>query len=165
MAEKMPLNLEPMERGDNALDDQLFDILHDAVQPDGRASLESQIQKITQLLPEGKPYSYGVSAFLATCYEIAEQIPYDHPSLSKLVTIIDLVLSSSRFPRTDNTDVSLSPLSLSLRNRNVGGFWEAWLMDCYRTCKRILVTDIRKWEKPCAIGGTVRFPFPNQRVP
>lgn len=102
MAAREPLELQPIEPGDDPLGDQLFDILRDALQPDSRLSLESLVQHITELLPEGKPYSTEVGLSLETCYEI----PYSHATMVKIVTVIELVLNSTRFPKVDETDVS-----------------------------------------------------------
>jgi hypothetical protein len=70
------------------LSDQIFDVLRDALQPDSEARLESSTQQIAALLPDREPYSNELGALLETCYEIAEQIPFSHPSMAKLVTLI-----------------------------------------------------------------------------
>lgn len=93
------LNFQLEEPGDDPLSDQVFDILRNTLQPDCEISLEVAAQQIESLLPEGHPYSHEVDCFLTTCYEVAEQIPYYHVSMTRLVTVVDLCLNSSRFKK------------------------------------------------------------------
>nr|POF01078.1 hypothetical protein CFP56_21026 [Quercus suber] len=91
------LSLHLMEPGDLASIDEMFAILREVVQPDSAVSVERAATQLATFLPQGKPYASEVSYLLDTCYEMAEQIPYDHASMLKLVTIIDLCLSSSQW--------------------------------------------------------------------
>jgi hypothetical protein len=43
-----------------------------------------------------------VYSLLFTCYEVAEQIPYAHASMTKLVSLIYGCLNSSRLARRDD---------------------------------------------------------------
>jgi len=88
----MDLRLE--EPGDDPLSDQIFDILRDTLQPDSKLPLETAEQRIGALLPEGEPYTREVGTFLETCYEVADQIPYSHPSMTKLTTLLYSTLNS-----------------------------------------------------------------------
>jgi hypothetical protein len=92
MSSPARLNLQLEEPGDDLLSDQAFDILRDTLQPDSESPLETAVQKIVALLPEGKPYSREVGVFLETCYEMADQIPYSHPSMTKLTNLVYLTL-------------------------------------------------------------------------
>jgi hypothetical protein len=94
MSSPARLNLQLEEPGDDLLSDQAFDILRDTLQPDSESPLETAVQKIVALLPEGKPYSREVGVFLETCYEMADQIPYSHPSMTKLTNLVYLTLNS-----------------------------------------------------------------------
>ncbi|CAK4032227.1 Hypothetical predicted protein [Lecanosticta acicola] len=117
MASPQRLSLQLEEPGDDPLADQVFDILQRALQqPDGEVSLETAAEQITALLPCGRPYSTEVAIFLMTCCEVAEQIPYSHASMIRLVTIIDSCLHSSRFATKDDggeTDATLRYQTLS----------------------------------------------------
>ena len=94
MASSARLDLKLEDPGDDLLSDQAFDILRDTLQPDSETPLETAVQKIVALLPEGKPYSREVGVFLETCYELADQIPYSHPSMTKLTTLVYSTLNS-----------------------------------------------------------------------
>lgn len=112
--ERLDLRLE--EPGDDPLSDKIFEILCKTLQPDGELSLESAARQISSLLPEGQPYSDKVGRFLTTCYEVAEQIPYSHPSMIKLVSVIDACLNSSKFLDATGTEVSNSDELCHLRH-------------------------------------------------
>nr|POF06892.1 hypothetical protein CFP56_31516 [Quercus suber] len=88
------LVLQPVEPGDDPIADQMFDILRETLQPDPKVSVDKAVAQIVELIPIKKYHSSELTMFLMTCLEIAEQIPYDHPAMVKLVTIIDLCLNS-----------------------------------------------------------------------
>jgi hypothetical protein len=71
------LDLQLEEPGDNPLSNQVFEIIRGALQPNSKLPLETAIQRIVDILPEGKPYSSEVGTFLETCYEVVDQIPLD----------------------------------------------------------------------------------------
>jgi hypothetical protein len=66
------------------LDQQAFAILRDFPQPDSRTSLNSASTSILALLPDQDPYGMPVWRLGELCIELAEQIPYSHPSQLKL---------------------------------------------------------------------------------
>ncbi|SMR45609.1 unnamed protein product [Zymoseptoria tritici ST99CH_1E4] len=82
------------EPDDDPLSDDVFGILRNTLQPDSELPLETAVQQITALLLDARLYSREVRVFLETCYKLAEQIPYSHPSMIKLVALIDSVLGS-----------------------------------------------------------------------
>jgi hypothetical protein len=90
------LEFELEEPGDDAIADKVFEILRNLLQPDTDFSLNDAAEQITESLPEGGSYSTEVGSFLWTCYELAQQIPYNHPSMTKLITLVHTCLDSPR---------------------------------------------------------------------
>jgi len=103
MSSSARLDLKLEEPGDDPLSDQVFDVLRNTLQPDSEYPLETAVQKIGTLLPQGKPYSSEVGTFLETCYEIADQIPYHHPSMTKLTTLVYSTLNFVWQAQVDKT--------------------------------------------------------------
>ena len=103
MSSSVRLDLQLEEPGDDTLSDQVFDIVRNTLQPDFELPLENAVQKIGALLPESKPYSSEVGTFLETCYEVADQIPHSHPSMTKLVTLVYSTLNSVWQSQGDKT--------------------------------------------------------------
>jgi hypothetical protein len=103
MSSSARLDLQLEEPGDNPLSDQVFDIIRNTLQPDSELSLEIAVQQIGALLPEGKPYSSEVGTFLETCYEVADQIPYSRPSMTKLTTLVYSTLNAVWQSHVDKT--------------------------------------------------------------
>nr|POF01080.1 hypothetical protein CFP56_21028 [Quercus suber] len=101
ITERLALQLE--ELGDDPLTDHVFDILANVLQPDSALSVDIAVTQLTALLPDRDPYSAEVDALIMRVIDLAEQIPYYHASMVKLVTIADLCLTSSRCqPLTSN---------------------------------------------------------------
>jgi hypothetical protein len=73
------------------LDQQAFAILRDFPQPDSRTSLNSASTSILALLPDQDPYGMPVWRLGELCIELAEQIPYSHPSQLKLVWLLQQI--------------------------------------------------------------------------
>lgn len=94
-----------MEPGEDPELDLMFDRVCAALQPDSRIPFDEAITNITELVPAGKPYSSEMGDFAFTCFALAEQIPYNHVLTTKLVTIIELVSTSPRFPVVDGSEV------------------------------------------------------------
>lgn len=84
------LDLE-LEVPTESLAHKTFHILHDFLQPDTASTLETTAQSILDLLPENAPYGHEVWILGETCIEIAEQIPYHHPSQLKLAALLDYI--------------------------------------------------------------------------
>lgn len=103
MSSSARLDLQLEEPGEDPLSDQIFDIIRDTLQPDSELHLETVAHKIGALLPERKPYSREVGTFLETCYEAADQIPYSHPSMTKLTNLVSSTLNSVWQSQIDNT--------------------------------------------------------------
>ena len=103
MSSSARLDLQLEGPGDDPLSDQVFDIVRDTLQPDSELDLETVAQRIEALLPEGKPYSREVGTFLETCYEVADQIPYSHPSMTKLISLVYSTLNSVWQSQVDKT--------------------------------------------------------------
>lgn len=62
---------------------KVFVILRDFLQPDTTLSLKSVLNYLVDLLPENAPYSPEVYSLGIICVDMAEQIPYHHPSQHK----------------------------------------------------------------------------------
>jgi len=99
------LSLRLEEPGDDTLNDQVFGILQTTLQPDCPISLDTAVDQLVGLLPSGQTYTSEVTTFLCCCYEVAEQIPYSHPSMDRLVTIIYLSLNSATFTGGETSQV------------------------------------------------------------
>lgn len=133
------LDLRLEEPGDDPISDQVMDILRDTLQPDGKTSLESAVEQITALLPKGRPSSTEVGSFVETCFEAAEQIPYSHPSMIKLVTIIDRCLKSSQLSKEDEAPSDrVQKLGETLRD-----WWESTFRPCPKPETPVTLTPIQ----------------------
>ena len=82
------LNLKT-EDPDDEICVKTLHILQDFLQPSSRLTVQSAAQSILKLLPGNDPYSIEVMEFGGTCIEVAEQIPYHHPSQIKLADLIE----------------------------------------------------------------------------
>ena len=90
---------------------ETFDILCEYLQPDTALTLASTTQSILDLLPEKAPHSTEVWSFGDTCIEVAEQIPYHHPSQLKLVGLLKYPGKSTKLGQISTSKVS--PLGIS----------------------------------------------------
>lgn len=91
------LTFQTAEPGDDPLGDQMFDVLHDALQPDTKVYSDPAANDILGLLSEHKPSFMEVDTFNMTCIEIAEELPDDHPSMAKLLITLAFVHSDPKF--------------------------------------------------------------------
>ena len=74
-----------------------FPILRDYLEPGTHLTLESTARSILNLLPEHDPYhSIEEFCFSGLCIEMAEQIPYHHPSQLKLVELMRYIGMSEK---------------------------------------------------------------------
>nr|POF02279.1 hypothetical protein CFP56_65544 [Quercus suber] len=90
-------NLRLEQPGDDELADQMFPLIRNALQATTGETLESAGQKLANLLPEGDPDTAEAHGFCDLCIVVAEQIPYNHPKLADVVTLVRIVLDSPRF--------------------------------------------------------------------
>lgn len=86
---------------------KVFLILRDYLQPDSKTSLESAVQSILSLIPENASMSNEVCLVGEVCLELAEQIPYHHPSQLKLVRIVEELSRSAKFTEPPDGNVLL----------------------------------------------------------
>ncbi|KAJ8612788.1 hypothetical protein MRB53_037259 [Persea americana] len=97
------LIIQQEEPGDDPVTDAIFEKLCKAVQPESTAEdLELAIPEIVSLIPEGSNYGVEMSAFIWCFVEVATQIPYTHPSMIKLATLLDRCLKSSHFDKGES---------------------------------------------------------------
>lgn len=87
------LILEPGEVDEDSFFVEVYSILRDSLQPESKLSSEETASKIGRMMPERKLYSSDVAGLYSICFEIAEQIPYDHISMPKHVAILDLCIN------------------------------------------------------------------------
>ena len=59
--------------------------------------IEDAAQKLLNLLPKNDPDSNEARIFCDMAINIAEQIPYWHESMEKLVTLLDRVITDPEF--------------------------------------------------------------------
>ena len=84
-----------------------FAILQDCLQPDTRLSQESTANSILDLLPENEPYPGNVWDFGGLCIELAEQIPYYHPSQLKLAELLRYIGMSTKLGKVTELEVEI----------------------------------------------------------
>jgi hypothetical protein len=72
-------------------------ILRDFLQPDSKTTLQSAAQSLLVLIPSNASSNAEVRSFGDICVELAEQIPYDHPSQLKLVGLLQYLSTSPKF--------------------------------------------------------------------
>ncbi|KAL3476732.1 hypothetical protein BJX99DRAFT_258066 [Aspergillus californicus] len=78
-------------------EDKLFPILNDFLQPDTTRSLDETFKAIMDLLPQSTSVDTDVWAAGTVILELAEQIPYSHPSQLKLARLVDTLSLTDRF--------------------------------------------------------------------
>ena len=91
----------------DALTYKFFCILRDYLQPNTTLTLHSTALSVLELLPDGHPQSMDVGFFGDTCIELAEQIPYHHPSQIKLAGLLEYVGNSEKLGRISTVQVGV----------------------------------------------------------
>lgn len=81
-------------------------ILRDFLQPDSKVSLHEISREILALIPANAVNNAEVGSFGEICVELAEQIPYDHPSQLKLAQLLHSLSHSPKFIYTYPSAVS-----------------------------------------------------------
>lgn len=79
-----------------AVDQQAFLVLRDFLQPDSETALNVASASILNMLPEEDPKELSILSLSELCIELAEQIPYSHPSQMKLVRLLQQVAQSPK---------------------------------------------------------------------
>ena len=104
-----------IERDDDGFSDEIYYLIRDFVQPKSTLTLEATTRYLKDLLPHRDQDSDEVWSFGETCIEIAQQIPYQHPSQLKLVGLLEHLGKSLKFGLVDEgTEVSYSSPLTSL---------------------------------------------------
>ena len=99
--EKDPMPIDPYSL-------KTFAILRDYLEPDTQSSLESTACSILNLLPEKDPnHGIEVRSFSDLCIEIAEQIPYHHPSQLKLVELLAYIGMSEKLGKMSRSEIEV----------------------------------------------------------
>ena len=92
-----------------------FAILRDYLEPDSQLRLESTAASILNLLPEKDPnHGSEVYDFSGLCIELAEQIPYHHPSQLKLVELLAHIGMSDRLGKMSRSEIEVPRIFDSL---------------------------------------------------
>lgn len=94
-----------IEDPDDVLINKIFQILQDFLQPSSRLTVEDAARSILALLPDKAPVSTEVWVFGETCLEIAEQVPYHHPSQIKFAALFRELGKSSKFGSLQSSEV------------------------------------------------------------
>lgn len=81
---------------------EAFHILRDFLQPDSRFTVKEAVRSALALLPNDAQNSDVIWSFGMTCIDIAEQIPYHHPSHMKLAALFEELGKSSKFGSTNS---------------------------------------------------------------
>ncbi|KAK2760866.1 hypothetical protein FQN54_002106 [Arachnomyces sp. PD_36] len=77
-------------------DYKVFLILKDFLQPDTNLPLHYVVDTIAGLFPRNAALSTEVWSFGVVCLELAQQIPYQHPSQQKLVRLLEHLAKSEK---------------------------------------------------------------------
>lgn len=72
-------------------------ILRDFLQPDTKMSLKEVAKSLLVLIPPNASEHAEVCSFGEICVELAEQIPYHHPSQLKLTQLLHYLSMSTKF--------------------------------------------------------------------
>lgn len=72
-------------------------ILRDFLQPDTKLSVQEAAESLLVLIPANASNNAEVCSFGGICVELAEQIPYHHPSQLKLVQLLHYLSRSPKF--------------------------------------------------------------------
>ena len=83
------LSFQFEEPADDPISDQLLDLLESSLQPEANVSAEAIAKGMAAILPGGTLF-----ILILTCFDIAQQIPYTHVSMPKLVAALDLCLQT-----------------------------------------------------------------------
>lgn len=82
-------------------------ILRDFLQPDTKLSLHEAAGSLLALIPDNASEHAEVCSFGEICVELAEQIPYHHPSQLKLTQLLHYLSMSPKFMYKFSLAVSL----------------------------------------------------------
>ena len=107
MSTPSSLDLKLEEPGDDPLSVKVFEILRDFLQSNAALTLQNTARSILALLPENDSDSMEVLSFSETCIEVAEQIPYHHPSRLKLAGLMEQMGRSTKLGHTYTSSVGL----------------------------------------------------------
>ncbi len=99
-----------IEDPDDPLANKTHRILQDFLQPSSRLTIKDTAHSILVLLPKNASGSTEIWSFGETCIEIAEQVPYYHPSQMKLAAIFEELGKSSKFGSLQSSEVFTSKL-------------------------------------------------------
>ncbi len=91
-------------------------ILRDFLQPDTKMSAKTAVVSLLALIPSNASAYAEVCSFGGICVELAEQIPYHHPSQQKLVQLLQSLSRSPKFISTYPLTVGTSYMPRTLNS-------------------------------------------------
>lgn len=91
-----PLNFEFDEPFGSDLEANYFNLINAFLQPDSQASVQDVANEILEISPQKDPNQETRSKLASVAAEMASQIPYTHPSMSRLGNLIAQVFNSRR---------------------------------------------------------------------
>lgn len=100
------LDLKMEDPPGDPIPDKTFALLRDFVQPDSIMTLDFTAKSLEDLLPSNAPLSTEVWDFGESCIEVAEQIPYYHPSQLKLAGLLEYLGYSPKLGQAYPSNVS-----------------------------------------------------------
>jgi hypothetical protein len=92
-----PLPRNVLAGGTNYSEAKVAAILRDFLQPDTKTSLQEAASFLLAPIPANASGHAEVCSFGGICVELAEQIPYHHPSQLKLVQLLHYLSRSPKF--------------------------------------------------------------------
>lgn len=92
-----PLSRNVPAGGTNYSDARVAVILRDFLQPDTKLSLQEAATSLLILIPANASGHAEVCSFGGICVELAEQIPYHHPSQLKFTQLLRYLSISPKF--------------------------------------------------------------------
>lgn len=104
----------PFDGGTGYTEAKMAAILCDFLQPDTKLSHNEVLRSILALIPENGAGSAEVASFSGICVELAEQIPYHHPSQLKFAQLLSTLGRSPKFTSEYSLEgVRLTPCNSS----------------------------------------------------
>lgn len=96
--------LEPPDPQEEPSCHAYYGILREFIQPDTQTTMNDALARILESMPYSSDHEVG--NLVDTFCEVVEQVPYYHASQTRLVTLMDLVLTSEKVYKSTGHPVS-----------------------------------------------------------
>lgn len=117
------LKFELEEPFESDLEASYFNLINAFIQPDSQASVQDVANEILDILPQGDPVQETRSKLTSVAAEMASQIPYTHPSMSRLGNLVAHVFNSRKDVQDPPDSSTVGPSSqtekISLTSRRL----------------------------------------------